>query len=218
MSDGRLATRDVPPFDRRALELSSPFSRIGGGSVGGKAQGLIFIRESVEAQLGADRFAGLVIDIPEFAVVATDVFDAFMERNALDEAAYSDLPDDQIANAFQQADLPEEIVADLEAFIDQVRAPLAVRSSSLLEDDRFEPFAGVYQTKMTPNNQPDRAARLRRLEEAIKFVYASTYFNSAKSYIRATDKVVKDEKMAVIIQKAVGHHRLGRFYPEVSGV
>ncbi|MHC4965304.1 MAG: PEP/pyruvate-binding domain-containing protein [Planctomycetota bacterium] len=218
MSDGRFATRDIPQFDRRGLEPGTPFSRIGSGSVGGKAQGLIFIRESVKAQLGPDRFPGLVIDIPPFTVLATDVFDAFMVRNELYEIAFSHAPDEHIAHTFQEADLPQEIIPDLEAFIDQVRVPLAVRSSSLLEDDRFEPFAGVYQTKMTPNNQAHRATRLRRLVEAIKFVYASTYFNAAKSYIRATDKSVRDEKMAVIIQEAVGQHHHDRFYPEVSGV
>ncbi|MHC4143046.1 MAG: PEP/pyruvate-binding domain-containing protein, partial [Planctomycetota bacterium] len=220
MSDGGFGftTEDLPQFDPRSLELQTSFSRIGSGSLGGKAQGLVFIRKTIESRLGGDTFPGITIDIPPLAVVATDVFDAFMEHNGLYEIANAELSDDEIANAFQQADLPQEIVGDLEALIDQVHSPLAVRSSSLLEDDRFEPFAGVYQTKMIPNNQPDRSARLRRLVEAIKFVYASTYFKAAKSYIRATEKVVTTEKMAVIIQKAVGHQHNGRFYPQLSGV
>jgi hypothetical protein len=218
MSEDGFATEDLPQFDRRALELRTPFSRIGTGRLGGKAQGLAFIRGTIESRLGGDAFPGITIDIPPLAVVATDVFDAFMEHNGLYEIAHAEHPDDEIANAFQQAHLPEEIVVDLEALIDQVHTPLAVRSSSLLEDDRFEPFAGVYQTKMIPNNQPNRAARLRRLVEAIKFVYASTYFKAAKNYIRATEKVVRTEKMAVIIQKAVGHQHNSRFYPQVSGV
>jgi hypothetical protein len=218
MSDGGFTTEDLPRFDRRSVELRAPFSRIGSGRLGGKAQGLVFIRETIESRLDGDTFPGITIDIPPLAVVATDVFDAFMEGNGLYEIANAELSDDEIANAFQQADLPQEIVGDLEALIDQVHTPLAVRSSSLLEDDRFEPFAGVYQTKMIPNNQPDRSSRLRRLAEAIKFVYASTYFKAAKNYIRATEKVVTTEKMAVIIQMAVGHQHNGRYYPQVSGV
>jgi hypothetical protein len=218
MSDGEFVTRDIPPFNRSLFESGAPFARIGGGGLGGKAQGLILIRESIESKLGPDMFPELVIDIPTLTVVATDVFDAFMHGNGLHEIAFSDLPDHEIAHAFQKAKLPTEFVGDLEALIDQVHSPLAVRSSSLLEDSLFEPFAGVYQTKMTPNNQPDRASRLQRLVEAIKFVYASTYFQAAKNYIRGTDKVIMDEKMAVIIQKAVGNHHNDRFYPEVSGV
>ncbi|MHC4217042.1 MAG: PEP/pyruvate-binding domain-containing protein [Planctomycetota bacterium] len=218
MSDRDPAPRDIPLLNGTPAALEAPFTRIGSGRLGGKAQGLIFIRESIEAQIGPDRFPGLTIDIPPLTVVATDVFDAFMERNKLHEIALSDAPDDQIGNAFQRADLPREIVGDLEALIDQVHSPLAVRSSSLLEDDQFEPFAGVYQTKMTPNNQSDRAARLLRLSEAIKFVYASTYFRAAKNHIRATEKDLDHEKMAVIIQKAVGRAHNNRFYPEVSGV
>jgi hypothetical protein len=132
--------------------------------------------------------------------------------------AQSDLPDDRIANAFQQSQLPEEIVGDLKALMDEVHQPLAVRSSSLLEDALFRPFAGVYETKMTPNNQPDPTARFRKLVEAIKFVYASTYFRSARNYIRATDRSIRDEKMAVIIQEVVGRRHDDRFYPELSGV
>jgi hypothetical protein len=218
MSDGRIAARDVPTFERSPESAAAPYNRIGGGGLGGKASGLIFIGESVAEQIAGDRIPGLTVHVPRLTVLTTDVFDEFMDRNDLHAIALSDEPDEAIARAFQAAPLPDAVVADLEALVEHVRTPLAVRSSSLLEDDRYEPFAGVYQTKMTPNIQPERAARLRHLQEAIKFVYASTYFRAARNYIRATHKVLGNEKMGVIIQRAFGHHHGKRFYPEASGV
>ncbi len=125
--------------------------------------------------------------IPTLTVVATDMFDAFMERNRLHEMAYSDMADDRIANAFQKADLPTELLGDLRALIQKVHQPLAVRSSSLLEDALYRPFAGVYETKMIPNNQLDTDTRFRRLVEAIKFVYASTFFEKRQE-LRPDDR------------------------------
>jgi hypothetical protein len=218
MSDGRIAARDIPKLERTPESAAAPYNRIGSGKLGGKASGLIFIGESVAVQIAHDEVPGLAVDIPNLTAVCTDVFDEFMDRNDLHAIALSDEPDDVIASAFQAAALPDTVVADLESLVEHVRTPLAVRSSSLLEDDRYEPFAGVYQTKMTPNNQPERATRLQRLQEAVKFVYASTYFRAAKNYIRATDKVLDNEAMGVIIQRAVGHQHGQRFYPELSGV
>ena len=127
-------------------------------------------------------------------------------------------PDDRLALAFQRTELPVEIVGDLRALVETAHTPLAVRSSSLLEDALYRPFAGVYETKMIPNNQPDADTRFRKLAEAIKLVYASTFFRSARTYLRATGEGERSEKMAVIIQEVVGQRHGDRFYPDVSGV
>ncbi|MBN2349371.1 MAG: phosphoenolpyruvate synthase, partial [Bacteroidales bacterium] len=148
----------------------------------------------------------------------SDVFDIFMQQNNLYEIALSDTTDERIAMAFQQADLPFRIPGILRTFISKIHSPLAIRSSSLLEDAIFEPFAGIYGTKMTPNNQPDIDTRFRKLIEAIKFVYASTYFRAAKDYIKTTRHKTEDEKMAIIIQEVIGVRHNGRFYPEISGI
>jgi len=217
MNQQRLGKVSIPPFDRRFFASSEPCTGIGTGDVGGKAQGLIAIRDAIDG-FELDPSWDVEIGIPRMIVVTTSIFDAFIERNGLDEVALSDAPDDRIAHAFQQADLPTESVGDLKALIDEVHTPLAIRSSSLLEDAMHRPFAGVYATKMIPNNQHDPDIRFRRLIEAIKFVYASTFFKSAKSYITATDKTSRDEKMAVLIQEVVGRRYDDRFYPTISGV
>jgi len=205
-------------FSRSLLEPGSHLTRIGQGEVGGKAHGLASIREVLRQGLDFDRFEGMKIDIPPLAVLCTGAFDKFMERNHLYDVAASDLPDDRIAHAFQKADLPFDVLGDIRALANQVHTPLAVRSSSLLEDAKHEPFAGIYGTKMIPCDQFDADARFRQIVEAIKFVYASTYSRGAKDYRIATGHKDDDERMAVIIQELVGrrHHR--RFYPELSGV
>jgi hypothetical protein len=210
--------KDLPLFSRAFFGTSESFSRIGDGEFGGKAHGLIFIEDVVRSKLDAAEFPGTAVRIPRSIVIATDVFDAFMERNRLYDVALSDLPDDRIALAFQEADFPVEFVGDLRALVEEVRLPLAVRSSSLLEDALFRPFAGIYETKMIPNNQPDAAVRFKKLVEAIKFVYASAFSKSAKSYVRTTDKTIRDEKMAVLVQEVVGERWNERFYPQLSGV
>ncbi len=210
--------KDLPPFSRAFWESDEPFSRIGDGELGGKAHGLVFIRDIVEAELKNGRYRDIVLNIPKSVVLTTSVFDAFMDRNDLFDMALSDAPDDRIALAFQEGSLPVEVVGDLRALVQGIHQPLAVRSSSLLEDALFRPFAGVYGTKMIPNNQPDPAVRFKKLVEAIKFVYASVYSKSAKSYIGTTDTDIQHEKMAVLIQEVVGVHRNERFYPHISGV
>jgi hypothetical protein len=199
----------------------APFGRImklGTGSLGGKATGLVKVQEEILGKLDLSKYADLTINIPDMIVIQTDVFDHFLDRNNLREIAYSDLPDDQIAHAFQQAELPFEILGDLRALVEQVHEPLAIRSSSLLEDSLYEPFAGVYATKMIPNNQFDPNIRFRQLSEAIKYVYASTFSKGAKTYIKATKHHIEEEKMAIIIQEEVGKKFGLRFYPEISGV
>jgi len=218
MIERSFQTREIPPFDRRFFEAQEPFTRIGTGDLGGKARSLVFIRDILAARLGGGAFKGINLDVPRATVLATDVFDAFMQSNGLREIAFSDASDARIADAFQKADLPDEVLGDLAALTEKACTPLAVRSSSLLEDALLHPFAGVYETKMTPNNQPDASVRFRKLVEAIKFVYAATYFRAAKSYIRATDEDPRREKMALVIQEVAGARHHDRFYPHVSGV
>ena len=218
MTESGIKRRHVPIFDREFFRSAEPVTRIGTGELGGKAAGLVLIRDLLASRYDASRFPGAQVYVPKMVVVATDVFDAFMERNDLYETALSDGHDDRIAAAFLQAEFPIEFLGDLRALVEEVHSPLAIRSSSLLEDALFRPFAGVYETKMVPNNQPDADTRFTKLVEAIKFVYASTYFRDAKSYIGATDRTSADEKMAVIIQEVVGERHGERFYPDVSGV
>jgi hypothetical protein len=215
---GGFAKRDVPLFSRAFFGMDEPFSRIGEGEFGGKARGLVFIRDILRAEFDPARFSGIRVDIPRSVVLGTDVFDAFIERNRLLDIAQSDLLDDRIALAFQEADLPVEYLGDIRAIVEEARLPIAVRSSSLLEDALFRPFAGIYGTKMIPNNQPDPTVRFKKLVEAIKFVYSSVFSKSAKSYIRTTEKMIRDEKMAVLIQEVIGDRFNDRFYPQLSGV
>ncbi len=209
--------QELTRFNRNFFESGKPISYIGSGSLGGKAQGLTFIDKILE-NIQAEEFPGFEINIPRMIVLRTDIFDSFMKQNKLSEIAFSDASDERIGLAFQKADLPFEILGDLRTLISNIKQPLAIRSSSMLEDAMYEPFAGIYGTKMTPNNQHDIDTRFRKLTEAIKFVYASTYFKAAKDYMKATKHKTEDEKMAVIIQEVVGDRHNDRFYPEVSGV
>ncbi len=208
----------LPRFDRAFFKSDNVLTCLGTGSIGGKASGLAFIKDILQKRFGSGDLDGISVNIPRLAVIATDYFDYFMDRNDLCEIAYSDERDNRIAHAFQKAELPAELVGDLRALIASVRTPLAIRSSSLLEDAMYEPFAGVYGTKMIPNNQADIDTRFRKLIEAIKYVYASTFFKAAKDYMIATGKKPADEKMAVIIQEVVGNRFDDRYYPHLSGV
>lgn len=208
----------LPRFDRTFFEGENPLSVIGGGALGGKASGLRLIHDEVLALFDPDDFPYIEVNVPRAVILTTDVFDRFIDRNSLAEVALSDLPDDRLAHAFQGAELPAEIVGDLRALISGVHSPLAIRSSSLLEDDLDHPFAGVYGTKMIPNNEIEEDARFTRLVEAIRFVYATTFFSEAKAYMASIGRSVGDEKMAVIVQEVVGQRADSRFYPCVSGV
>lgn len=209
----------APRYERKFFEAGEPFLRIGDGELGGKAFGLIGARDVLNEHLSPDDPSGLCVDIPATTVLTTELFDAFMKRNGLYEKALSGEPDDRIAHAFQKGDMPAEYLGDLRSLAEQTAGrPLAVRSSSLLEDALSHPFAGVYETKMIPNNQPDPDARFKRLLEAVKFVYASAFSRAAVSYLQAVDKTPKDEKMAVVVQEVVGRRYGERFYPNLSGV
>jgi len=205
-------------YSRNFFNPETPFSIIGSGELGGKAKGLVSIWDLLRTEISPHKYVDIVLDIPSLVVLSTDVFDAFLQRNHLDEIAHSDLPDTRIAQVFQKADLPFEVLGDLRALVNQVQSPLAVRSSSLLEDAKCEPFAGVYATKMVPNNNFNPDIRFQQLVEAIKFVYASTFSQSAKDYRTAIGHKDEDEKMAIIIQEVVGKRYHNCFYPELSGV
>jgi hypothetical protein len=205
-------------FNRNFLDPDTPISCLGTGELGGKAEGLAFISDILHSELDQEKFPDIKVEIPSMAILCTDVFDSFMEQNKLYDLAYSDLPDSRVAYAFQNTDLPFEVVGDLRSIVDRVHTPLAIRSSSMLEDTKNEPFAGIYHTKMIPNNEYDPDVRFRQLAEAIKFIYASTYFKGAKGYRKTIGHKDEDEKMAVIIQELVGKRYQNRFYPEVAGV
>src|SRR5208282_4722952 len=196
----------------------SMFLRIGAGSLGGKARGLAFVRHLLWKGRTTRRFANVRIAVPPAVVLATELFEKFLsENNLLDFALHSN-DDGEIQQRFLAAALSAGLQDDLRAFLREVRYPLAVRSSSLLEDSQYQPFTGVYETFMLGNRQEDIAPRLDQLMEAIKLVYASTFSQHAKAYVRATPFRLEEEKMAVILQQVVGTLHAHRFYPDFSGV
>ncbi|MCX7833783.1 MAG: PEP/pyruvate-binding domain-containing protein [Ignavibacteria bacterium] len=203
-------------FDRKFFEADDDFTLIGKGSIGGKAKGLAFIRKFLREN--EKEFKNFTVNIPRLTVITTDFFDEFMQMNNLYDLALSDESDTMIAHKFMKASLPVNLVGDLRSIVEKVKQPLAVRSSSMLEDALYEPFAGIYSTKMISNNQLDLPSRFNRLVEAIKLIYASTFFKKAKDYIKGIGKSSFDEKMAIIIQEVVGGRFHNRFYPEISGV
>lgn len=209
---------ELQEFHRDFFDPERRSTFIGEGSIGGKAQGLVFIRDILAAAFPPEKKIILDLNIPAFTVVRTDVFDAFIERNDLRRFVSSTTPDDVIAHEFQHASLPAEILGDLRGLVASTHTPLAVRSSSLLEDALHQPFAGVYMTKMIPNSQASPDERFRKLMEAIKLIYASVYFTAARDSIRAAGRDPGEEKMAVLIQEVVGSRFGERFYPHISGV
>ena len=209
----------IADFDRTTFDgTGNFFARIGGGSLGGKARGLAFLRYLLNYDRAERRFPGVHITVPPAVVLATDCYDQFLNRNRLLELALGESDDAEIWRRFMAASLPSEVMRDLRRFLDAVRWPLAVRSSSLLEDSQYLPLTGVYQTYMLPNNHPNPKQRLAQLVTAIKRVYASTFSQHAKAYLKATPYRLEEEKMAVILQKVVGAPHGERFYPDFSGV
>ena len=207
----------VAIFDKDLYDNYSNFARIGEGSLGGKGRGLAFIDSIIKRHPVCDDFDGVQITIPHTVVVCTDIFDEFMDSNNLYPMALSDAPDEEILQQFLKAKLPEEVVSDLMAFFEVVKRPLAVRSSSLLEDSHYQPFAGIYSTYMIPYVE-DEAQRRRIITDAVKGVYASVFFRDSKAYMNATSNVIDQEKMAVILQEVVGEYHDGYYYPSFSGV
>jgi len=217
-SDGTAVSVEIPVFDREFFTGKESFTRIGHGQIGGKAQGLAAIHSELGRHALYSDFPGITVEIPRLSVITTQHFDSFMAQNDLYDVALSGDVDERIVHHFLAADLPADLTGDLWALIAKVHTPLAVRSSSLLEDSLNTPFAGIYETKMIANNEHDAESRFHKLVEAIKFVYASTFFKQAKAYARATGHRIEEEKMAVILQEVVGLKHGQRFYPNISGV
>ena len=208
----------IAEFRRDSIDEYMSLSRIGEGSLGGKARGLAFLDSMIKRNQLYDKWKGVRVTIPKTIVLGTDIFDQFMEENGLYEIAMSDLSDEDILRRFIEASLPFRIKEDLYALITFVRNPLAIRSSSLLEDSYYQPFAGIYSTYMIPNLESDERRMLDMLTEAIKSVYASAFFKDSKAYMSATANVIDEEKMAIVLQSVVGRRYANRFYPIFSGV
>ena len=207
----------VAVFKRDRFDSYSNFARIGEGSLGGKGRGLAFIDNLVKRHPEFEEFENARVAIPKTVVLCTDVFDEFMETNGLYQVALSEADDATILRCFLKAKLPDRLVGDFFTFFDVVKAPIAVRSSSLLEDSHYQPFAGIYSTYMIPY-MDDKYEMLRMLSDAIKGVYASVFFRDSKAYMQATSNVIDQEKMAVILQQVVGNQYGDRYYPSMSGV
>ena len=207
----------VAVFDRLKFDRYAHFARIGEGSLGGKGRGLAFLDRIIKRHPELNQFAGAEVSIPKTVVLCTDFFDEFMEKNNLYPIALSDAPDEEILQHFLRAQLPDSLIADFFTFFDAVKSPIAVRSSSLLEDSHYQPFAGIYSTYMIPYLE-DKYEMLRMLACAIKGVYASVYYKDSKAYMIATQNVIDQEKMAVILQEVVGNQYGDHYYPTFSGV
>ena len=207
----------VAIFKKERFDHYSNFARIGQGSLGGKGRGLAFIDSIIKKYPICDNFGGATLSIPRTIVLCTDIFDEFMEENNLYPTALSDIPDEQILSAFLEANLPRYLKEDFFALFEVVDKPLAIRSSSLLEDSHYQPFAGIYSTYMIPRLN-DKYEMMRLLCDAIKSVYASVFFADSKAYMTATSNLIDQEKMAIIIQEVVGEEHDGCYYPSFSGV
>ena len=209
----------ITDFTKESFDPTSSFARIGGGSLGGKARGLGFVNILINNYNVRDQFEGVQISVPPAVVLGTDVFDEFVDTNKLRGMALNETNDEEITRRFLETKrFPEGVLGDLAALLDLIRDPLAVRSSSLMEDSQYHPFAGVYETYMIPNNNANPFVRLDELVTTIKRVYASMFYQAAKDYFKATSYRLEEEKMAVIIQKMVGVAHENRFYPDFSGV
>jgi CheY-like chemotaxis protein len=215
----RKLTGTIINFDPMDFDYDAPFFKIGNGSLGGKARGLAFM--STLLHVNADfksKYGEVDIFVPQSLVITTEVFEDFIDINGLGDFAVADSSDDDVAQAFIRSDLPQWVMQQLRAFLADIRYPLAVRSSSLLEDDQFKSYAGLYRTHMLSNNHPDTDVRLAQLATAIKSVYASTYYRDPKKFALRVGHRTEEEKMAIIIQRVVGQPFNDFFYPTLSGV
>jgi hypothetical protein len=208
----------IAQFNKENFDEYLTFTRIGSGSLGGKARGLAFLDNLISRNKLMHKYEGANIRIPRTLVLTTEVFDEFMESNGLLKSAVTDLSDKEVLNLFLQAQIPEKIQSDLLAFTRIVKNPLAIRSSSLLEDSHYQPFAGIYSTYMVPCSDQDEENKIKNISDAIKAVYASVYYKSSRDYMAATSHVIDEEKMGIIIQETVGRRYDQYFYPSISGV
>lgn len=193
------------------------FSRIGQGSLGGKARGLAFIDSLIKRNHLYDKYDDVIVSIPKTVVLTTDIFDEFMDKNCLYQTALSDIDDTELFNRFISASLPEKVLEDLATLVTVIKRPLAIRSSSLLEDSYYQPFAGIYSTYMIPKHSDDKIM-LEQLSTSIKSVYASVFYKASKAYMTATANVIDEEKMAIVLQEVCGEAYGNRYYPTISGV
>ena len=207
----------VAVFDRYKFDQYAHFARIGEGSLGGKGRGLAFLDNIIKTNTEFEQWQGVSVQIPKTLVLCTDIFDQFMEKNNLYHIALSNISDEEILNHFLKAELPQQLREDFITFFKATNTPIAIRSSSLLEDAHYQPFAGIYSTYMIPHLN-DQELMLDMLESAIKGVYASVYYKDSKAYMTATSNVIDQEKMAVILQEVVGKNYDHYFYPTISGV
>ena len=208
----------IAQFTKERFDEYFSVTRIGDGSIGGKARGLAFLDSLVKRNNLLDRFENVLVTIPKTVVLCTDVFDEFMEENNLYKIALSDLEDEEILQHFVESRLPFRIHEDLYTLISYVTRPIAIRSSSLLEDSHYQPFAGIYSTYMVPYVQDDERLMITMVSNAIKSVYASAFFKNSKAYMMATSNVIDEEKMAIVIQTVRGKKYGNLFYPAISGV
>ena len=207
----------IAEFNRKSYDETFLFTRIGKGSLGGKGRGLAFIAMEMKADGIGKRYKDIYVSIPRTIVISTELFDTFLSINDFWPGDFVDKKDDEILSIFLDAKLPEELSLDLKRIVEVIKVPISVRSSSLLEDSHFQPFAGVYQTSMIPNKGSDEK-RLEDLERAVKTVWASTYFEGAREYLKRTGHSTEEEKMAVIIQQITGSDHDGLWFPNISGV
>lgn len=208
----------IAEFNRDSFDEYLSFTRVGQGSIGGKARGLAFLDSLIKRNRLLDKWPGVIVSIPRTVVLGTDIFDEFMEDNNLYKVALSNASDEEILEQFVSARLPFRLHEDLYTFISVVKKPIAVRSSSLLEDSYYQPFAGIYSTYMVPNFIDDERLTIENLSNAIKSVYASAFYHDSKSYMTATSNVIDEEKMAIVLQEVTGSRYGERFYPTLSGV
>ena len=215
----RKFTGTIINFEHVAFDYDAPFFKIGNGSLGGKARGQAFMSTLLHKNDDLkSKYGEVDIVVPQSLVITTEAFEHIVEKNDLGYFAVTEISDDEIANAFQKCNLPESVVEPLRSYVANINYPLAVRSSSLQEDDQFKPYAGLYRTYMLPNNHPDKKVRLKRLMAAVKMVYASTYYRDPKEFALRVGHRTEEEKMAIIIQQVVGQQFGDFFYPTLSGV
>ena len=207
----------VAVFDRQRYDRYAHFARMGDGSLGGKGRGLAFLDNIVKMHPQFNAYEGVTVRIPKTVVLCTDLFDEFMEENDLYPIALSNIPDEEILQHFLKAQLPDSMIDDFYAVFEATSSPIAVRSSSLLEDSHYQPFAGIYATYMVPCLD-NKQEMLQMVARAIKAVYASVFYADSKAYMTATSNLIDQEKMAVILQEVVGKQYGDRFYPTFSGV
>jgi CheY-like chemotaxis protein len=209
----------VVDFTDKSFDPDADFVKLGKGSLGGKARGLAFMSEQIHNHSNIEnKFKNVNVSIPKTMVISTEEFDSFIDKNKLKKIYDEDLQDEEIVKKFLSTSFSEKLDKNLKKFLSYIKYPLAIRSSSLLEDAQYQPYAGIYKTYMIPNNSEKLDLRLRRLKDAIKLVYASTYFAEPKAFSKNTLNKTKEEKMAVVIQQIIGRNYDGYFYPAISGV